>query len=143
MSPSWGRTVAAEFVGTTIIMLAGPGLIVLGNDVSRLEFALGFGLATAISIGVIGALANPMFSLALWFARGIKGSALLLDFVGQFSGAIFGAAILFGLNDADRFTSGINGWEPGDSVDTGVDLGVHVTGFANLGVVMAAELVIA
>src|SRR5262245_28527391 len=143
MSPGWGRTIAAEFVGTTVVMLGGPGLIVLGTDVSRLEFALGFGLATAISIGVIGAVANPMFSLALWFARGIKGSELLLDFVGQFLGAIFGAAVLFGLNDLDRFTSGTNGWEPGDSVGTGVDLGVHVTGFANLGVVMGAELLIA
>src|SRR5215510_14647004 len=105
MSPGWGRNVGAEFVGTTIVMLGGPGLVVLGRDADRIEFAIGFGLATAIAIGVIGAVANPMFSLALWFARGIRGSELLFDWLGQFLGAIFGAAILFGLNNADRFVS--------------------------------------
>jgi aquaporin Z len=139
LTPGWGRNVAAEFVGTTIVMIGGPGLIVLGRDVDRFEFAVGFGLATAISIGAIGAVANPMFSFALWFARGIRGSELLFDWLGQFLGALFGALVLFGLNDADRFTAGINGWQPGDSVPSGVDLDVHVTGFANLGVVMGAE----
>src|SRR5829696_8329755 len=131
LTPGWGRNVAAEFVGTTIVMIGGPGLIVIG-----------FGLATAISIGAIGAVANPMFSFALWFARGIRGSELLFDWLGQFLGALFGALVLFGLNDADRFTAGINGWQPGDSVPPGVDLDLHVTGFANLGVVMGAELLV-
>jgi aquaporin Z len=142
MSPGWGRNVGAEFVGTTIVMLGGPGMIVLGRDVGRLEVAIGLGLATAISIGVIGALANPMFSLALWFARGIRGSELLFDWLGQFLGAAFGAAVLFGLNDVDRFGTGVNGWQPGDSVPAGVDLDVHVTGFANLGIVIGAELLV-
>jgi aquaporin Z len=142
MSPGWGRNVGAEFVGTTIVVLGGPGLVVLGRDVSRLEFAIGFGLATAISIGVIGAVANPMFSFALWFARGIRGSELLFDWLGQVLGALFGAAVLFGLNDLDRFGAGTNGWQPGDSVPAGVDLDVHVTGFANLGIVMGAELLV-
>ena len=82
---------------------------------------------------MIGAVANPMFSLALWFARAIRGSELLFDWLGQFLGALFGALVLFGLNDADRFVTGANGWQPGDSVPPGVDLDVHVTGFANLG----------
>jgi aquaporin Z len=142
MRPAAVRNVAAEFVGTVIVMLGGPGLVVLGREVNRLELAIGFGLATAISIGAIGALANPMFSFALWFARGIRGSELLLDWLGQFLGALFGALILFGLNDADRFVTGVNGWQPGDSVPAGVDLDVHVTGFANLGIVMGAELLV-
>jgi aquaporin Z len=142
MSPGWGRNVGSEFVGTTIVVLGGPGLIVLGREVNRLEFAIGFGLATAISIGVIGAVGNPMFSFALWFARGIRGSELLFDWLGQVLGALFGAAVLFGLNDLDRFSAGTNGWEPGDSVPAGVDLDVHITGFADLGIVMGAELVV-
>jgi aquaporin Z len=142
MQSGAGRNVAAEFVGSTIVMIGGPGLIVLGREVSRLEFAIGFGLATAISIGVIGAVANPMFSLALWFARAIRGSELLFDWLGQFLGALFGALVLFGLNDADRFVTGTNGWQPGDSVPAGVDLGVHVTGFASLGIVIGAELLV-
>ena len=133
---------AAEFVGTTLVMLGGPGLIVFGRDINRFEFAIGIGLATAISIAVIGAVANPMFSLALWFARAIRGTELLFDWLGQFLGALFGALVLFGLNDADRFVAGVNGWQPGDSVPAGVDLDLHVTGFANLGVVMGAELLV-
>jgi aquaporin Z len=142
MRPGAVRNVAAEFVGTVIVMLGGPGLIVLGREVNRLELAIGFGLATAISIGVIGAVANPMFSFALWFARGIRGSELLFDWLGQLLGALFGAAVLFGLNDADRFDNGVNGWQPGDSVPAGVDLDVHVSGFANLGIVIGAEFVV-
>lgn len=140
---SAGRNVAAEFVGTTIVMLGGPGLLVLGSDdIDTVGVALGFGLATAIAIGVIGAVANPMFSLALWFSKGITGNDLLTDWVGQFLGALFGAALLFGLNDAARYTAGTNGWEPSDGVPTGVDLGINPTGFAELGVVLAAELVL-
>jgi aquaporin Z len=139
---SAGRNVAAEFVGTTIVVLAGPGLLVLGDDdVGTVAVALGFGLATALAIGVIGAVANPMFSVALWFSKGITGRDLVSDFAGQFLGALFGAALVFGLDDATRFATGTNGWEPRDDVALGVDLGINPTGFAELGVVLAAELV--
>ena len=140
IAPSAGQLIAAEFVGTTIVMVGGPGLIVLArDDPSRLELALGFGLATAIAIGVIGAVANPMFSLALWFARAITGRELGLDVIGQLAGAVFGGAVLFALNDADRFAGGVNGYDPGD-VEEGIDLGFNLSGFSDLGVVMAAEL---
>lgn len=141
--PTAGRNVAAELVATTLVVLAGPGLLVLGNDdVGTLGVALGFGLATAIAIGVLGAVGNPMFSLALWFTRSISGRELLGDWLGQFLGAIVGGALLFGLNDASRLTTGTNGWEPSDDVTVGVDLGLNPSGFAELGVVLAAELVL-
>jgi aquaporin Z len=140
---STGRNVAAEFVGTTIVMLGGPGLLVLGGDeLGPLSVAVGFGLAIAISIGVIGAVANPMFSLALWFSKAITTREALTDAAGQLLGGIFGAALIFGLNDATRYAAGTNGWEPTDDVGTGVDLGLHLTGFSELGVVIGAELVI-
>ena len=44
------------------------------------------------------------------------------------------------MNDTTRFVTGTNGWEPSTDVAPGIDLGVHLTGFANLGVVLAAEL---
>jgi len=138
---TFGRGVAAEFVGTTIVMLGGPGLMVLGAaDLDTLAIAIGFGASLAIAIGVIGAVTNPMFSLALWFARAITGRELAGDLVGQTLGAVFGALVIFGLNDTTRFVSGTTGWEPSTDVIPGVDLGVHLTGFANLGVVLAAEL---
>jgi aquaporin Z len=124
-----GRNLAAEFVGTTIVMLGGPGLIVLGSgSIGPLGVAVGYGLAVAISIGAIGAVANPMFSLALWFSRGITGRELFSDWVGQLLGGVFGAALIFGLNDTERLTVGVNGWDR--------------SGLAELGVVMAAELVL-
>ena len=137
---STGRLVAAEFVGTTIVMLGGPGLVILGDDIGTLGVAVGFGVSIALAIGVIGAVANPMFSLALWFSRGVTGRELLSDWVGQVLGGIFGAALIFGLNDTERFSAGTNGWEPSDDVAEGVEVGVHLTGFSELGVVLAAEL---
>ncbi|MDW3214811.1 MAG: aquaporin [Ilumatobacteraceae bacterium] len=135
-----GRLVAAEFVGTTVVMLGGPGLMIVGgDDIGTLGVAVGFGVSIAIAIGVIGAVANPMFSLALWFSKGVTTRELLSDWVGQFAGAVFGAALLFGLNDTTRFVTGTNGWDPGRA-DTGVDLGISLSGFADLGVVLAAEL---
>jgi aquaporin Z len=139
---STGRNIAAEFVGTTIVMLGGPGLLVLGGaDIGALGVALGFGVAIAISIGVIGAVANPMFSLALWFSKGITTGEAVADWVGQLLGAVFGAALIYGLNDATRYTTGTNGWEPTDDIESGVDIGVHLSGFSELGVVIGAELV--
>ena len=83
ITPGSGRLIAAEFVGTTIVMLAGPGLLVIDPQIGRLELALGFGLATAIAIGVIGAVANPMFSLALWFAKSISNGYPMGAVVGK------------------------------------------------------------
>jgi aquaporin Z len=139
---STGRLVAAEFVGTTIVMLGGPGLMIVGgDDIGPLGIAIGFGASIAIAIGVIGAVANPMFSLALWFSKGITTREALSDWVGQFLGGIFGAALIFGLNDTTRFTTGVNGWDPG-RLDDGVDLGINLSGFSDLGIVLAAELVL-
>lgn len=140
---STGRLAAAEFVGTLIVMLGGPGLIILGgDDIGPFGVAVAFGASIAIAIGVIGAVANPMFSLALWFSKGIATRELLADWVGQFAGAIVGALLIFGMNDSARFTTATNGWQPGDSIGSGVDVGIHLSGFANLGVVLAAELVL-
>lgn len=140
---NFGRLVAAEFVGTTLVMVGGPGLVVLGGaDIDSLTVAIGFGVSLAIAIGVIGAVTNPMFSLALWFAKAITGKELAGDAIGQTLGAIFGAFVLFSLNDTTRFTRGTNGWEPSTDVASGIDLGLHLSGFANLGVVIAAELLL-
>jgi aquaporin Z len=110
-------------------MLGGPGLMVLGGgSIGTLEAALGFGLAMAIAMGVIGAVANPMFSLALYLARQITPREAVSDWIGQFLGAIFGAALIFGINDTERLPSAANGWDR--------------NGFGELGSVLAAELVL-
>jgi aquaporin Z len=136
------RLASAEFVGTTLVVLGGPGLLVLGGpDIGTLGVAIGFGASLAIAIGVLGAVANPMFSLALWFAKAITLREAISDWVGQFLGGIFGAAILWGLTDTDGLRAGVNGWKPGNGADSGVDLGFTTGPFAEFGVVLAAEFV--
>ena len=131
------RNIAAEFVATTIVMLAGPGLLVFGDEsTGTLGAAIGFGAATALAIGVIGAVANPMFTLSLFFTRGITGREAVTDWIGQLLGAVFGGALIFGINDTDRLAVGTNGWEPTS------ELGIQLTGFSTLGSVIAAELVV-
>lgn len=136
------RNASAEVVGTVLVVLGGPGLLVFGGpDIGALGVAIGFGASLAIAIGVLGAVANPMFSLALWLARAITLKEAVGDWVGQVVGGLLGGAILWGLADTTRLTTGTNGWQPGDGVGAGVDLGITTGPFAELGVVVAAELV--
>lgn len=122
------RNVGTEFVATVLLMLAGPGLLVLGTtQISPLAVAVSFGAALAIAIGVIGAVANPALSLALLVVREISPREMIQDWVGQFAGGIAGAAIIWGINDQTRVARGANGWDSG--------------GFSELGSVIAAELV--
>lgn len=133
------RAAGAEAVGTALVVLGGPGLLLFGGpDLGTLGVAIGFGASLAIAIGVLGAVANPMFSLALWFARAISLREAIADWIGQFAGGIAGGAILWALSDTERFSAGVNGWQPDDGVFLGVDL---TSPFAGLGVVIAAELV--
>ena len=122
------RNVGTEFVATVLLMLAGPGLLVLGtSQISTLAVAVSFGAALAMAIGVIGAVANPALSLALLVVREIALREMIQDWVGQFAGGIAGAAIIWGINDQTRAARGANGWDSG--------------GFSELGSVIAAELV--
>ena len=143
-SESPARLASAEFVGTTLVVLGGPGLLVLGGpEIGTTGVAIGFGISLAVAIGVLGAVANPMFSLALWLAKAISLKEAVSDWVGQLLGGVFGGAVLWGLSNTTGLTTGVNGWQPGNGVDSGVDLGVTTGPFAELGVVLAAELVFA
>jgi aquaporin Z len=122
------RNVGTEFVATALVMLAGPGTIVLtGGQADPLAVAFAFGAAMAIAIGVIGAVANPALSLALMIAREISPRQTFEDWIGQFAGGIVGAALIWGINDTTRSAVGSNGWSR--------------VGFSELGSVIAGELV--
>ena len=126
--PALARNVATELAGTTIVMLAGPGAMALsGGRISDLGVAISFGVALAISIAVIGAVANPMFTLALMLVREISPRDAIGDWTGQVLGGVLGGALIFGINDLTRVTPGANGWDR--------------NGFSELGSVMSAELV--
>ena len=125
---SLSRNVATEMAGTTLLMLAGPGALVLSNgSISEFGVAAVFGIAMAVSIGVIGAVANPMFTIALLIVREISMREAVGDWAGQLLGGVLGGALIYGINDLQRSPVGANGWD-------------H-SGFNGLGSVMAAELI--
>ncbi len=122
------RNVSTELVATTFVMLAGPGVLTLtSGGVGDLGAAFAFGAAIAIAIGVLGAVANPMFTLALLLVREITPREAIGDWVGQVAGGVLGGALIFGIDDLTRSPSGANGWDRG--------------GFGALGSVISAELV--
>ena len=125
---SFSRNVSTELVATAFVMLAGPGVLALtSGGVGDLGAAIAFGASIAIAIGVLGAVANPMFTLALLVVREITLREAIGDWVGQVLGGVLGGALIFGINDLTRVERGANGWDR--------------NGFGALGSVISAELI--
>ena len=125
---SISRNISTELVATTMVMLAGPGVITLtSGGVGDLGAAVAFGAAIAIAIGVLGAVANPMFTLALLVVREITVREAVGDWIGQLLGGVLGGALIFGINDLTRVGRGANGWDR--------------NGLGGLGSVISAELI--
>src|SRR3954468_10618706 len=99
MSPTLARSVAAEFVGTALLVFVGVGAAVSGlQTVGPLGVALAFGLvllALAYAIGPIsGCHINPAVTLGVLLAKGMTATEAAFYWVAQFAGAIAGAALL-------------------------------------------------
>jgi aquaporin Z len=121
-----GRILAAELVGTLVLMLGGPGVAILlpslgllpEGDASTgagllklLIIALGFGLSLLIMCYVIGPISgchiNPAVTLGMLLARKVDTAHAIAAWIGQVIGAIGGAAIIFGI------ASGRDGFQRG------------------------------
>jgi len=99
MSPTLARSVAAEFVGTAILVAIAVGSAVGGiTTMGPLGVALAFGLvllALAYAIGPIsGCHINPAVTLGVLLAKGMTATEAAYYWVAQFAGAILGAALL-------------------------------------------------
>ncbi len=111
-----GRILAAELVGTLVLMLGGPGVAILlpalgllpEGDASTgagllkiLIIALGFGLSLMIMCYVIGPISgchiNPAVTLGMLLARKISTMHAVYAWIGQVVGAVGGAAIIYGI----------------------------------------------
>ena len=108
MSPKLARSVAAEFVGTALLVFLAVGSAVAGIDtMGRLGVAFAFGLvvlALAYAIGPIsGCHVNPAVTLGVLLAKGMTTIEAAYYWVAQFAGAIAGAALL------ELMTSGFGG----------------------------------
>src|SRR5437762_9300412 len=105
MSTPTLRRLAAEFVGTSVLVFAGTGAIVFDaanpGKIGHVGIALTFGLvvlAMAYAVGsVSGAHLNPAVTVGLWAARRIPARQVL-PFVGaQLAGAFAASVLLFAM----------------------------------------------
>lgn len=107
-----GRILAAEIVGTTVLMLGGPGVAIFsGPSIGILGIALGFGLSLAIMAYVIGPISgchiNPAVTLGMLLTRKINGAHAVMAWLGQLLGGVAGAAIIYGIaSGRDDFQRG-------------------------------------
>ena len=111
-----GRILAAELVGTLVLMLGGPGVAILlpvlgllpDGDASTgagllkiLIIALGFGFSLMIMFYVIGPISgchiNPAVTLGMLLARKVTTMHAVYAWIGQVVGAVSGAAIIYGI----------------------------------------------
>jgi aquaporin Z len=112
------QKLAAEFIGTLILVLFGCGAVVLGGDaVGQLGIALAFGfaiVALAYGLGPIsGGHVNPAVSLGAYIAGRMRLQEMLGYWAAQFLGALAGAVILMGIAGGTAHGLGQNGWGEG------------------------------
>lgn len=119
------RILAAEAVGTAVLVIGGIGSAVLGTGIGTLGVALAFGLSLVVmgyTIGHIsGCHVNPAVTLAMLITRKIPAGSAVFYFLGQVIGAAIGSCVVFGiasgLDDFDSFgyfaQNGWGDWSPG------------------------------
>jgi len=127
---------AAEFIGTAVLIMLGPGAAILaGEQIGNLGIALSFGFALLIMAYVIGPISgchiNPAITLGMWLTRKIGLRQAVYAWVAQVLGGIFGAAVIYGI------ASGRDGWERDGFASNGWDR----DGFSGLGSAIVVEIV--
>lgn len=121
MSPVLGRSLAAEFLGTALLVFLAVGSAVAGFDALGpvgVAFAFGFVLlALAYAIGpVSGCHINPAVTLGVLLSGGMTAREAAGYWVAQFAGGIAGSAVLklltSGFGDVEDQTGalGSNDW---------------------------------
>jgi MIP family channel proteins len=104
MSRDLLREMAAEFLGTAVLIAFGVGVVAqvvlsAGASGSYLAINLGWGLAVALGVltagGVSGAHLNPAVTIALAVHRGLPWSKVPFYTLAQVAGAFIGAALVY------------------------------------------------
>ena len=103
--------VAAEFVGTAVLIMLGPGSAILAaSEIGILGVSLAFGFALLLLAYVIGPISgchiNPAVTLGMLLSKKITPRHAAYAWAAQVIGGIFGAVIIFGI------ASGREGWQP-------------------------------
>jgi aquaporin Z len=118
------RKLAAEFIGTFVLVLGGCGSAVLAAGIPEVGIgftgvALAFGLTVVVMAYAVGGISgghfNPAVSLGLALAGRIEWQEVVPYWVAQVLGGIVGAAVLFVI------ASGVTGFLPGGFASNGYD----------------------
>ena len=138
------KKLAAEFIGTSWLVLGGCGSAVLaaafpGLGIGFVGVSLAFGLTVltmAYAIGHIsGCHLNPAVSIGLWAGKRFPASELFPYIVAQVLGAIAGGAVLY------LIASGKPGWFDAPRMLAANGYGVHSPGGYSLVSALVAEVV--
>jgi aquaporin Z len=137
IGPAHLKILAAEFVGTCVLMIVGPGSAILAADAMTalgVSLAFGFALVTmAYAIGhVSGCHINPAVTLSFLLTRKVTAIQAAYYWVGQVLGAVLGGLILYVISEGgDLDNTGVfaaNGWgsEIGSSFGIGSAILVEI-----------------
>lgn len=142
------KALAAEFIGTFILVFGGCGAAVLASDfgvggngtslgIGFLGVSFAFGLTVLIGVYALGHTSGGHFNPAITLGFTAIGRFAPIDaiayIVAQVLGGIAGAAVLFGV------ASGVSGWDPGTFASNGYD--EWSPGGYNLAAVFLVEVV--
>jgi aquaporin Z len=128
MSPALVRSLAAEFLGTALLVLIAVGSAVAGFEtIGAVGVALAFGLtllALAYAIGpVSGCHINPAVTLGVLLSRGMTAREAVFYWAAQIAGGIAGAAVLrlltSGFGNVTDQTGALGANDYGTSVSAG------------------------
>ena len=131
------RVAGAEFVGTTVLMIIGPGSAIIASDkIGNYGIAFAFGLALlamAYTVGhVSGCHINPAVTLGFLLSRKIVVSDAIVYWIAQLAGAVLGGFLIWIIVErGDLDTTGVfaaNGW----GADIGSKFGLGSTALVEI-----------
>ena len=133
--PSYAPVVAAEFVGTAILIMCGPGAAILAPELGQLGVSLAFGFALLILAYVLGPISgchiNPAITLGMLLTKKVTPRFAAYAVGAQVLGGIFGAIVIYGI------AAGRDGWERGTFASNGWDR----NGLSGMGAMIVVEIV--
>jgi len=98
--------IGAEIIGTAILILLGDGVVaavLLNHSKAQnsgwIVITFGWGMAVMVAVYCVGQFSgahlNPAVTVGIWITGGIDGGDAIKYFIGEFVGAMLGAALVF------------------------------------------------
>lgn len=128
---TYRRVLLAEFISTFFLMLAGPGLIILGaptlRDTTTVAVALGVGFAAWAMISVVGAVSgghmNPVVTIAMALTGRIELRSMPSYLIGQILGATSAGLVIWTIAHNASDTSPLGrAWDGAGDTNFGTNL---------------------